>query len=80
MTQLQPPDRIPMPEWLTRCETYFDEHKTEFSRTTQAKVVELFTLHNDKILPRENGMYCSACCGRVYRRLNAEYEKIIAAQ
>lgn len=76
MTTLPIPNIIPIEEWTARCKVFFDEHKTEFSRTSQAKVSEMFRLHNDKLLPRENGMFCSSCCGRVYKRLKTEYEKI----
>ena len=76
MAQLPIPDKIPMGDWLARCEAFFEVHKTEFSRTTQAWVSEMFRLYNDKMLPRENGMYCSSCCGRVYKRLREQYEKM----
>lgn len=77
MSQLPPPNRIPMDQWLTRCAAIFVAIPNEWSVTTGANIKELFTLWNDKYNPRENGMYCSKCCHRVWTRLKANYENII---
>lgn len=76
MSQLPPPNRIPIDQWILRCKSFYDAHPSEESRTVNHAIKEMFELYNDKYLPRENGMYCSTCCNRVYRRLKHEYEKI----
>lgn len=76
MSQLPPPNRIPQDEWLKRCEALFIAIPTDQSSTTMQAIKELFTLWNDKYLPRENGMYCSKCANRVYVRLKANYKNI----
>lgn len=74
MTTLPPPNRIPLNEWLTKCESFFNKYPQDSGTPTMAEIKEMFTLHNDKLLPRETGMYCSSCCNRVYKRLKEEYK------
>lgn len=67
---------IDLNEWLIRCEKFFNDHPNEYVRTSMSQINEMFDLHNDRLSPKENGRYCSKCCGRVYRRLKQHYEKL----
>lgn len=71
------PNKIAIPDWLTRTRTFLDCHANEYSRTTQAQVKEMFTLYNDQCWPPETGMFCSKCCGRVYNKLKAHYNQVL---
>ena len=74
MNQLPPANRIPRDEWITRCDTFFVKYPHMFGAVPRSDINELFTLHNDKLTPRETGKYCSSCCGRVYERLKQQYK------
>lgn len=74
MTHLPPPNRIPLEQWIERCKRFFDKYPNGSGTPTMAEIKELFELHNDKLLPRENGFYCSSCCNRVYTRTKNEYQ------